>query len=268
MFNHPIFILTIFFLVLIQASYLIRFSTVFNHLKIYFLFCLMIALLNPLFNRRGITILFYLFDKPVTFESLAYGIYMSIVIMGMFVIFLCINKVLGMGKTLYLFSKAVPQTAFMVNMTLRFSELFKIQAKDYIAVQNVRHTHDQSQKYEKIKYAGSLLSGFCSGVLEDGMNIAETLRAKEYGKHKRVSYSQYSINTLDIIFFILVALIGIPILLGKFSSIGNIDYYRDFNITIYGIESYIVYGFIIIYFLLPIILDLFYYLKRICLSWN
>lgn len=268
MFNHPLFILTIFLLVIIQASYLMRFTVVIKHIKIYLLFCLIIALLNPLFNRRGITILFYMFNKPVTLESLAYGIYMSMVIIGMFVIFLCINKVLGMNKTLYLFSKAVPQTAFMVSMTLRFSELFKIKAKDYIDVQNIRYTPKQNNKYEKIKHGGSLLSGFCLGALEDGMNIAETLRAKEYAKHKRVSYSQFSIKSLDVLFLFLIILIVLPVLLGKLNFIGNIDYYRNFSIYIYITQSYIVYAFIIIFFLLPLILDGFYYLKRKCLSWS
>lgn len=261
-FNHPAFIVSAFIMIFLQISYLMSLRAAVSHLKIYLVLGLAIALLNPLFNRRGVTILFYLFDKPVTLESFAYGLYMMLLILTMLMVFVSINNVLGMSKLLYLFSSPIPQTGFIISMTLRYGELFKRQAREYMGIQTTRANSGKTGKFWRIKNTSHILAGFFSSSLEDGMIVSETLKAKEYGKHQRSHYQKYKMRGLDFVFMSIFLSLGALLVVGKYYDLGNIDYYNNLHINLQ--EGVIIYVIYLTFFLLPLIIDGFYAIKRKC----
>ena len=269
--NHPLFGLACLLLTFWQASYLKSFIWVCRQMRFYFLLGCVVAFLTPLLSHRGSHVWFYLFQKPITLESLAYGLYMYVLVVTTLLVFVCLNQALGTGKLLYLFARAAAQSAFMVSMALRFGEQFARRAADYMGTQNVRQAQarpaEQRRRLDKIRQTGLLLAGFCAGALEDGMVISETLRAKAYGRFKRTSFVQYTVCGADIVFLAFVALTGAIICAGRIQGAGAINYFKDFRFLLQGNTEAVSFLVMVLFLLLPALTDGFYSVKRICLSW-
>ncbi len=74
---------------------------------------IIIILINPIISSRGgKTVLFYLFDRVITLESLVYGICTSISLISIMVLFLSYNLIITDDKFMYLFSDILPKTSF------------------------------------------------------------------------------------------------------------------------------------------------------------
>ena len=67
---------------------------------------LLTALINPIFNHEGVTILGYLpSGNPVTQESVIYGICAALMIVSVICHFSCYNEVMTSDKFIYIFGK-------------------------------------------------------------------------------------------------------------------------------------------------------------------
>ena len=67
---------------------------------------LVMAVMNPLFNHEGVTILGYLpNDNPVTLEAVAYGMSAAVMLGASIVWFNCCNTVFTSDKIIYLFGQ-------------------------------------------------------------------------------------------------------------------------------------------------------------------
>lgn len=91
---------------------------------------LLTAILNPIFNHKGLTVLFYLKRNPVTLESVAYGAASGVMLGSVLLIFSCFNRIITDDKILYLFGRIIPSLAVVLSMALRFVPLFTTQAKN------------------------------------------------------------------------------------------------------------------------------------------
>ncbi|MBR5239079.1 MAG: energy-coupling factor transporter transmembrane protein EcfT, partial [Clostridia bacterium] len=88
------------------------------------------ALVNPMFNHEGITVLEYLpDDNPLTLESIVYGISAAVMLVSIICHFSCYNEVMTSDKFIYLFGKVIPSMSLVISMTLRFVPKFKSQLK-------------------------------------------------------------------------------------------------------------------------------------------
>ena len=96
----------------------------------------MAALLNPLFNHAGVTMLWYLPNgNPMTLESILYGWAAGCMLATVLLWFVCVNEVLTSDKLLYLFGRVIPSLALLVSMTLRLIPRFRVQLADITEVQ-------------------------------------------------------------------------------------------------------------------------------------
>ena len=119
-FKHPIYLYT-----LLMVSILLNWSldggkALSKVIKSYLMMAFIVFVLNPIFSSRGATILFYLFDQPVTFESIVYGTQFSISLLTILILFVSYNLVITPDKFLYLFGSVLPKVAFIITVTLRF----------------------------------------------------------------------------------------------------------------------------------------------------
>jgi len=255
LYAHPVFIVTGFVCAGLQAAYHIGLRYFAGKIKLTFLFCLLLALLNPLLNHRGAHILFYLFQKPVTLEAAAYGAYMMFLLMTMFALFIDINQTVGTGKLLYIFSRAAPQTSFIVSMSMRYSSFLKREAADYLGVQRTRDVDASEGKSNKLKRAGVVVAGFCALTLEKGMQIAESLRAREYGKTKRTLYASYLFTGLDAVFLASCLMLCIAGTVFALTGAGSFDYFRGLSDWRLDLTDMCAYSLFIVYMLLPYVMD-------------
>ena len=154
------------------------------------------AALNPLFNHRGATVLFYLPNgSPVTLESVCFGL-ASAVLMGDTIIwFNCCNVVFTTDKIIYLFGRAIPSLSLLISKTLRFVPRFKEYLQETVQVQ--RAMQPPRTKRDTLKQALSAFSATVSWAMEQSIVTADSMKSRGYGAAGRTAYAIYRFERRD-----------------------------------------------------------------------
>ncbi len=185
-----------------------------------------IALANPLFNHRGATILFYMFDNPVTLESIIYGIISAGMMFGAVVWFTCYNTVVTSDKFIYIFGRILPSIALMISMTL--SLIPKLLAQVKIIAESQRSLGldwKSGSIMQRIRSGARILSILVSWALEDAVITADSMRARGYGQHKRSSFSIFRFGRRDAVLLAVIALLFGIELFAYLSGRGTMEFY-------------------------------------------
>lgn len=66
---------------------------------------LLFAVMNPVFNHAGATIIVYVNDNPITVESIVYGFASATMFVSVIIWFSCYNAVMTSDKFIYLFGR-------------------------------------------------------------------------------------------------------------------------------------------------------------------
>jgi energy-coupling factor transport system permease protein len=184
--------------------------------------CLFFALINPLLVRRGVTILFYFFGNPVTLESAAFGLNQSLLILSAVVLFISFNKIIDQAAFLYLTAGYIPRTALVVSMALNAAARYKSRAKSLLEIQETRGIKFFGNKTtSKIRAGLFFLHLFTVRSLEEGMETATVLKARDYGMAKRTVYRAYAFGLRDGASICVFAALLAAVLYGT----GNYDFY-------------------------------------------
>ena len=169
-------------------------------------FMVFLALINALFNHRGITVLFYLGDNPVTVESIVYGLCSALMIFGIIVWFISFHEIMRADKFIFLFGKVSPSVALVLSMTLRFVPLLK-QRYDRIDAAQKCFGEEGGGWIERMKTAAKKLSALISQSLEGAVVTADSMKARGYGKRRRSCFSIFSFTLTDGVYCVLLLLI-------------------------------------------------------------
>lgn len=146
------------------------------------------ALLNPLFNHRGETILFDLPNgDPVTLEALCYGLLTSVMMGGTILWFNCCSAVFTTDKIIYLFGRLIPSLSLLISMTLRFIPRFKDYLQSTIRVQ--RAMQPPKTKLDTLKQALTAFSATVSWAMEQSIVTADSMKSRGYGAAQRTAYA-------------------------------------------------------------------------------
>lgn len=167
---------------------------------------LLTAIINPLFNHEGNTILYYFKSQnPLTLESIIYGIVSALIIANLILWFICLSKVLTSDKIIYLFGKISPSLSLILSMTLRFIPKFKNQ---FILVQQF-YTNGS-----KITKTVNILSIMITWSLENAIETADSMKSRGYGLPNRSFFSIYKFDTRDKFFIIWILFCSFFIIIG------------------------------------------------------
>ena len=151
------------------------------------------AILNPLFNHRGKTILFYLPNQnPVTLESLAFGAATGALVLGVLLWFQCLFLVLSGDQLIHLFGKALPTLALLLSATLRFAGQFPEHfraARDAQAA--LGNSLTQGPLRARLQTASLCFSAVAARSLEQSIETADSMKSRGYGLPGRTAYSPY-----------------------------------------------------------------------------
>ena len=216
------------------------------------------SLINPLFNHRGATILLYFSNgNPLTLESFFYGLFMSLMLVTVFLWFSCFNKVITTDKFIYLFGKIIPSLSLVLSMSLRFLPRFKKQMQSVIEAQKgMGKDITSGSLIKRMKIAVSVFSIMLSWVFENAIDTADSMKSRGYGLKKRTACSIYRFDKRDkyTIFYLLVCAIFLCV--GAFSGVFSFSYFPDLRFTPINLTTI---PFYIVYFLVsitPIIINL------------
>lgn len=187
---------------------------------------LFIALANPLFNHRGATILFYLRDNPVTWESFLYGLVSGAMMFAAVVWFTCYKTVITSDKFLYIFGKILPSVALIVSMTLSLIPKMFSQIKVIADSQRTMGLDWKSGGIKDRLRAGSrILSILVSWALEDAVTTADSMRSRGYGQHKRSSFSIFRFGKRDGVLLTVVLLLLAAEIFAYISGRGTMTFF-------------------------------------------
>ena len=128
MFNqHPVFLLISYIAAVMYAFLLNGWKkTLKQNLLVTLPGLLIVALLNPLFNHYGVTMLYYVEASGnwITLEALVYGLVLGAVMFIVIQWFDCYNCVMTTDKFVYLFGRLIPALSLVLSMALRFVPRF------------------------------------------------------------------------------------------------------------------------------------------------
>ena len=159
---------------------------------------LLTAILNPIFNHKGLTVLFYLKRNPVTLESVAYGAASGVMLGSVLLIFSCFNRIITDDKILYLFGRIIPSLAVVLSMALRFVPLFTTQAKKIALAQRCSDGDPASKSIVKRAKNGLFIfSALITWALESAVTTADSMRARGFGLHPRSFYTDFRFDGRD-----------------------------------------------------------------------
>jgi len=174
---------------------------------------LLTALLNPLFNHRGATILAYLPNgNPLTLESTVYGIAASVVLITVISWFSCFNAVMTSDKFVYLLGRIIPALSLILAMTLRFVPRFRAQIKVVSNAQKcIGRDVANGNILRKAKHGIKILSIMVTWALENSIETADSMKSRGYGLPGRTAFSIFRFNKYDgwAITYILICFVAI-----------------------------------------------------------
>ncbi len=232
----------------IYMNYMYEDSVSLKKTKGYIGIFFIIALINPVFYHNGITVLFYLNDKPITLEALIYGIVMSATII--LVIQLCgmMSKILSSDKILYLIGKISNKAALIISMALKLIPQYRKQADSIRETQKLLGFYKEDTIFDKVKGNLYVFSAVVTWSLEHSMETADSMRGRAYGTRKRTQYSNYKITMEDILIILLMLILDVLLIITMLVVNVNTVYYPAFFMPALSIEVccyYVMYGILV-----------------------
>ncbi len=186
---------------------------------------LVMALINPVFNHKGVTVLFFLpSGNPLTLESVIYGFCAAAMIASVMLHFSCYNEVMTSDKFLYLFGKVIPSLSLILSMTLRFVPRFFAHLKDVTNAQRCmgRDLHCGTM-LARAKHGLHILSIMVTWSLENAIETADSMKARGYGLPGRTAFSIFPFGKRDKMALIYILILGIYTLVGSY--MGGMDFH-------------------------------------------
>jgi len=157
------------------------------------------ALLNPMFNHQGGTILAYLPNgNPLTLESILYGVAASTMLITVISWFSCFNAVMTSDKFVYLFGRVIPALSLILSMALRLVPRFKAQIKIISNAQKcIGRDVSNGSILQKAKHGIKILSILVTWALENAIDTADSMKGRGYGLPGRTAFSIFRFDRRD-----------------------------------------------------------------------
>lgn len=198
------------------------------------------ALMNPMFNHAGVTILFYTRNgNPVTAESIFYGLASAVMFAAVILWFSCFNAVMTSDKLGYLFGKLSPALGMIFSMALRFVPLYQHQIKQIaMAQKGIGNDFTQGSWIQRGKNGIKILSIMVTWALESAIETADSMKARGYGTGKRSHFSIYSWSFRDKVLLTWIVLFFLAMLAGGVEGYVQVRYFPSFRLASFnGVHS-------------------------------
>ena len=196
---HPLCIVFSLLCALVYRVRLCGLRAVGRDLRLLLPLMLAAALINPLFNHAGATILFYLpGGNPLTLESTLFGLAAAGLLGAAVLWFGCCSAVMTSDKIVYLFGRVAPALSLLLSMALRFVPRFRAQFR---AVDASRHALGlgcrDGDLLRRAKHTATVFSILITWSLETAVETADSMKGRGYGLGGRTAFSLYRLEERD-----------------------------------------------------------------------
>ena len=219
---------------------------------------LLMAVINPAFNHKGLTIITYLpSGNPLTLESVIYGICAATMLVSVICHFSCYNEVMTSDKFIYLFGKIIPAMSLIISMTLRFVPRFISQLKVVAKTQKcMGRDMSSGSVITRAKNGLNILSILTTWALENAIETADSMKARGYGIPGRTAFSIFIFDKRDKKALIGILFLGLYVLAGSIAGVMHFEFYpflETAEFSLFGISVFAAYMLLCIY---PVIIEL------------
>ena len=216
---------------------------------------IMMAIMNPIFNHEGVTVLWYLpNDNPITLEAICFGLASAVMMGASIVWFNCCNTVFTSDKIIYLFGRVIPALSLMISMTLRFVPRFKNFLQSVLRTQQAMHKPENTK--EKLGQALAAFSATVSWAMEQSIVSADSMKSRGYGLFGRTAFSIYIFEKRDGVALMMLCLLCVGTVVPHLVGLMGWTYYPSMTGDLLGPVqgfAYLCYGGMCN---LPLIIDL------------
>lgn len=245
-FMHPIFqvialISAVVYSFMLKGKKAIRFNLLYM-----IPFLLFMAVMNPVFNHQGVTILFYLNNgNPITKESILYGVAAACMFVTVIIWFSCYNVVMTSDKFIYIFGKILPALSLIFSMVLRFVPRYLAQIKVISNAQKcIGRDVTQGNLLARARNGITILSIMTTWALENAIETADSMKSRGYGLPGRTSFSIFRLDARDKVALLIMTGLIAMVAIGAAMGENTMRYYPSIKasaITPFSILVYIAY---------------------------
>ncbi len=198
LYKHPVFLCVAAVLLIIFNFQLDRGKTLKSWFGMLVFLTVFFLIINPLVNRRGTHILFYIYNNPVMLEAIVQGIVLALSIFTLLVLFSSYHLIITAEKFLFLFSRLLPQWALLTMLSMRFVPLLKRRLREIETVQKGKGFSVTEGKIgDRAKNGILLVQILLTWSLEEAIQTADSMAARGYGVKKRSKYTPYQMKVID-----------------------------------------------------------------------
>jgi energy-coupling factor transport system permease protein len=183
-------------------------------------------IINPLFNHRGVTVLFYLNGNQMTLEAYIYGLAAGTMMVTVLLWFACLQVIMGPDKFIYLFGRVIPVTGLLISMVFRFIPLLKNRFSEIREGQKgMGMRYGKMSLFKRARQFAKEFSILISWSLEAAIETSDSMEARGYGLHGRTSFHLFRFRKRDVRLLVLILLLGVVLIVSAGKGYGDIYYY-------------------------------------------
>ena len=254
--HHPVFISIGIIAALVYAIMLCGKGTLKFAALFAFPMVIVFAIVNPLINHRGSTVLFYTQYSQITLEAVIYGLLSGLMLATVLLWFSCYNKVMTSDKFVYLFGRIMPAISLIFSMVMRFVPNFKMQIKKISDAQKcIGRDVSNGTKKEKIRHGMKILNIMFTWALENAIDSADSMRSRGYGLKDRSAFSIYRFDRRDTFALIFLMVVTAIVIVGAATGACFIEFYPEIVMAEISVRTLIVYIAYLLLCILPIAVE-------------
>lgn len=158
------------------------------------------AVILPLFSHRGVTPLFYVNGMAVTWESVYYGLVITVMLFAVLQWCMAAGCLLDSEKILYLTGKILPSIGLLLMMIFRaLPNMRDRYLQIHEAQTGLGRNGDEAVWWKRIQNFIRELSVLISWSLEDSVETAMSMESRGYGVGKRTWFHLFRFGKEDIV---------------------------------------------------------------------
>lgn len=218
---------------------------------------IIIAIVNPVFNHDGVTMLAYFpWDNPLTLESIIYGIATAVLLSSIVLWFSCFNEVMTSDKFIYLFGRVIPSLSLVLSMALRFVPKFIFQ---FNVIRNsqkcIGRDISDGKLLQRLKNAAKIISIMISWVLENAIETADSMKSRGHGLKGRTAFSIYRFSKRDAAVLSLIMTSGVILIIMSVLDVAKFRYFPSVKGNVISAPAIIYYALYFSLMIMPLAIN-------------
>ena len=198
---------------------------------------LLLVIANPIVSHKGETALFFVNNRPITLESLYFGINSAVMIIAALYWFRTLTFVLTSDKLIYLTSLLSKDLSHIISMAVRFVPLFTRQRKKIKQTQLAMGLYNDDSLTHDIRSNIRIFSILITWALENGITTADSMEARGFSIGRRTCYRQKRFDKTDLFLIILMTALFAPVVWCRLSGGMQYSFYPRTSIEFNGIKD-------------------------------